>query len=63
MKKKPAICVFCKKCDKPFSVSSPKFAAVDPDLVKENIKYHEQGHRVEFVDHFDGSWCDCVKEQ
>jgi hypothetical protein len=54
-----SICVFCKKCSKPFSVSRADYGIVDVDLVKENNRYGNKGYRVELVINFDGKWCDC----
>lgn len=59
-KKKPAICVYCKVCGKPFSVSDPKFAAMDPDLAKQNERYAQHGYRIEFVEDYNGEWCECA---
>lgn len=55
------ICVFCKNCNKPFSVGVAKCMAIDPDWARKNKKYHDQGFKIDLVEEFDGVWCDCPK--
>ena len=58
---KKVVCVFCKDCDKPFSVAVAEFAALDKDWSNAMRKYKKQGYRVELVENFDGVWCECFR--
>ncbi len=62
MDKSKTFCVFCKDCDKPFSVAVAEFAYLDKGWARETRKYKKQGYRVALVESFDGNWCDCQKK-
>jgi len=53
------ICVFCKTCKKPFSVSLAEYAVTDVELTEQNKQYEDDGYEVKLVRNFDGVWCDC----